>query len=338
MTINIALETNNCIILGCDSYSSVTEYAYFPFRSNSDYARDGNGEIIRDANGSFLVPCANLVAMPTSVMGGAKKMFCIYEDEESCVAAVTSGLATINGITISEHARRFYTKNKDNKTKYSSTLDVAHSFQAHMLSEWRLQFGAEPDGSRSELLLDFIIAGYCKNDAHGAVYKIGLHDNLLQPTFSCNPPSGITWAGQANYIERLLRGHDATLHEAINKSYISSLENQRKETIARINQTLKDNNFTLPEAISIQVDEDKPMQLPWDAGYADIDYGNMPTQYAIDLVEMLVNTQSGMQRFARGIPTVGGRTHIGVLTRGEPFRLLNPPELQHRHTGYGDDY
>jgi hypothetical protein len=63
----------------------------------------------------------------------------------------------------------------------------------------------------------------------------------------------------------------------------------------------------------------------------------LPLQEAITFVAFLVNLQSGKSRFARGVATVGGRTHIGIITKGKDFRLLDEPELKHRHTGFGDD-
>jgi hypothetical protein len=62
----------------------------------------------------------------------------------------------------------------------------------------------------------------------------------------------------------------------------------------------------------------------------------MPIQEAINFVAFLVNLQAGKDRFARGVPTVGGRVHVGVV-RKEGFELLNEPKLTHRYTGFGDD-
>ena len=45
-----------------------------------------------------------------------------------------------------------------------------------------------------------------------------------------------------------------------------------------------------------------------------IDYANLPHQEAINFVSFLVLLQDGRARFGRGVPTVGGRTHIGIIT------------------------
>jgi hypothetical protein len=47
-----------------------------------------------------------------------------------------------------------------------------------------------------------------------------------------------------------------------------------------------------------------------------------------------VGLQSGKSKFAVGVPTVGGRTHVGVITRHEGFRMLSEPELRHRPVGF----
>ena len=56
----------------------------------------------------------------------------------------------------------------------------------------------------------------------------------------------------------------------------------------------------------------------------------------IDFVSWLVMIQSGKAKFAIGLPTVGGRTHIGVITKNE-FKLLGELDLEHRFTGFEHD-
>ena len=64
---------------------------------------------------------------------------------------------------------------------------------------------------------------------------------------------------------------------------------------------------------------------------------NLPLQDAIDFAAFLVNMQSGRSKFVPGVATVGGRTHIGVITKGNGFKMLNELELSHRNTGFTYD-
>jgi hypothetical protein len=66
----------------------------------------------------------------------------------------------------------------------------------------------------------------------------------------------------------------------------------------------------------------------------DIANGNLPLQDAVDLASFLVGLQSGKSKFAMGVPRAGGRTHVGVVTRYEGFRMLGEPELRHTHVGF----
>ena len=85
-------------------------------------------------------------------------------------------------------------------------------------------------------------------------------------------------------------------------------------------------NIELPAAPEITIQ--------WDRYRCNIACGNLPLQDAVDLAAFLVNLQSGMSKFAIGVPTVGGRTHVGVVTRHEGFRMLGEPELRHTHVGF----
>lgn len=93
----------------------------------------------------------------------------------------------------------------------------------------------------------------------------------------------------------------------------------------------------LPDDVDTVLPSKLEVSLPWDKVKVGFDYGNLPLQSAVDFVAFLVNLQSGKSRFAPGVATVGGRTQVSVVSKVEGFRILNEPELQHRHTGFGDD-
>jgi len=80
------------------------------------------------------------------------------------------------------------------------------------------------------------------------------------------------------------------------------------------------------------------LTLPWDDGKLPITYGSLPTQDAVRFVSFLVNLQSGRSKFAYGVATVGGRTHIGVVTKAQGFSALEEPQLKHLDKGFGDDF
>jgi hypothetical protein len=338
VTINIALATYGGIILGCDSLSSRTDQAIFPFK-DCELAKDAKSNPILDEEGRPLIifDQSKIKHVVRTVFGGVSKMFCLYKDDDTCVAAVTSGMATVGGVTIAEQAKRFVRKNKNNS--FNSVEAVASEFLKFMRSLWEQEFAEVPEEQRHYLpALNFIVAGYGYSDTYGMVFELKVGNNKIEERFPDDDHVGLCWAGMSDYVDRLVKGIDSQIVYSANKQIAEALDSQRKETLRDITKALQDAGITLPEGLELNVTESTPPGIPWDVGQANIDYGNLSTQYAVDLVELLVNTQSGMQRFAVEIPTVGGRTHIGVLKRGEPFQLLNDSPLHHKHIGYSDEF
>lgn len=339
MTINIALATADCIVLGCDSLSSVVRTVLFPYMHGAEPALAPDGSYMTDSDGNLLVPLRAdaFRTVATEVFSGVSKMFCLYEDEtkETCVGAVTAGLALLEGATIAELAKRFRRRTREDKLDLRTVEHVARAFTDFIAEAWERDQAAVPVEVRSTV--QFLIAGYGKDDAHGKIYRSDIGASLLEEQFDEAPYTGLSWAGQADYVERLVRGVDSQLKSAVSRELSKAMAKQREMTIEDLSAALVRSKVDLPDNLQLEITEHQPSTLPWDRYRADIDYSNLSTQYAIHLAEMLVNTQSGMQRFARGIPTVGGRTHIGVIKQGEGLQLLNAPALEHKHTGYGDE-
>lgn len=340
MTINIALCTYDGIVLGCDSLSSITEYVLQPFKDGGLILGDNGMPVVDDAgNLSLKFKFDDTRQLATTVFGGVSKMFCLYEDDDTSVAAVTAGLAILGGITVAEQAKRFRRKIKADGTAFNNVADVANKFKDFMYQLWSDDFkkSGTPEPQYFPTV-QFIVAGYGKDEDHGKILRIDLSENSVVEQFDEDDHTGVCWGGTADYVERLLRGADGVLKHKVNRELIKAMKQQRESTIADLSKAITDAGVVLPHGLDVQVREEQPPTLPWDSVGADIDYGNLSTQYAVDFVELLVNIQSGMQRFARGIPVVGGRTHIGVLKRGERFEMLNEPKLQHKHTGYADEF
>lgn len=341
MTINVAVVTYDGIILGCDSLSSMVEGVLMPYRGRGTFVLDDNSQPIVDDDGHWLVKFkpGDTEQLVTTVFGGVSKMFCLYEDDDTSVAAVTSGLATLAGVTIAEQAKRFRRRLKTEGATFESVGEVALKFQEYIQSIWLQdrEKAALPESLFPDL--QFIVAGHGKADLYGKVFRVNASDRGPPiEQFQDDDHVGICWGGTADYVERLLRGADGVLMLRVTRELARAMRQQRESTLNDISMALTQAGVQLPDDLDVQVREEQQPTLPWDSVVADIDFGNLSTQYAVEFVELLVNIQSGMQRFARGIPVVGGRTHIGVLKRGERFDMLNEPTLLHKHTGYSDDF
>ena len=169
MTINVVVATYHGVVLGCDSLSSIVERAFFPFRHNAVVERDAQGNVIRDADGNLVIPYHEdqLVNTATNVVSGVQKMFLLHESPdtnnvEASVAAMTSGLATLNGIVIAEVAQRFKKRCVQRDGGYRTTELVVNDFLDFVRPLWEVQvdYANTPEESRPGLSdLNFLLAG-----------------------------------------------------------------------------------------------------------------------------------------------------------------------------------
>lgn len=339
MTINIALATSEGLVLGCDSIASSVQYVVDPFELHQ--AEDQRGNPLADEEGHPLVSLdlSSIRPVVTNAWGGVTKLFQIHQGSAS-VAAVTAGVARLNNRTMKSYAEEFLGIQENSVKPYVHIQDISAAFLQFVREQFlaHYQDSLLPEDYWSGP--NFLVGGYGASDELPSVYRLDIKANRVYEHFR-EGDFGVTWDGQADSVERLIRGYDSTLKEAI--------ENHLKLMIDENYQHMTDAMAKILEDVLAQLDTDLPsavntvlplkldVVLPWDDMETEFDYGNLPLQSAIDFVAFLVNLQSGMSRFAPGVATVGGRTHIAVVTKGGGFRMLNEPDLQHRHTGFGDD-
>ena len=89
----------------------------------------------------------------------------------------------------------------------------------------------------------------------------------------------------------------------------------------------------MPAGVNMTLPAPTPPSLSWNQNRMRIGYPNFPTQEAINFVGYLINAQSGRAKFSRGVGTVGGFHHVGVVTR-RGYEAIKEPELKHPFTGF----
>lgn len=347
MTVNVVVATYHGVVLGCDSLSSIVERAYFPFRTPDALARDEDGNLMRDRQGRLLLAFSdeNLQETPTNIMGGVQKMFLLYEDSdandiECSIAATTSGLGTLNGVVIAELAERFRRKVALLCPDKTRAENVVNAFIDFLRPQWEQQVNYEStDEAAREYLSDlqFLISGYGSNDEYIKVYRVSISRREAQEMFPNTPHCSAAWAGQSNTIASLVNGVHPSTQWAVGRTIADALQSQRESVVRSVLEQLRAQEVEIPEPFEATIEEQLPGNLPWNEGAPLIDWANLPVQSAVDLASTLVNAESAIQKFAMGIPMVGGRTRIGLMRRGAPFAFLNEPQIIHEHVGYNHD-
>lgn len=341
MTINVALVTNEALILGCDSIASTTRYYLDPAKI---MLRDDQGNGITDADGKWQArfEYSDLSEIVTNAWGGVQKMFMLCggnQNDHTTVAAVTSGLATLLDRTMNNFAGEFRNRMEMRAPRCTSVQQVVDEFLAFMGGKYDEEFNNPAEIVELRPDIEFLVGGYGLNDALPSLFRVKLKDKSKALIYSPDgDKTGLAWAGQANTVQRILRGYDAYLAWQLGEKLTNLYSSMSEATLRIVREILQALNAQMPEGIDSDLPDKPDLEGIFKSHRLDIDYQNMPLQDAVDFVAYLVNLESGKNKFVRGIPTVGGRTHVGIMTRGEGFRFLNPPTLTHKSTGFASDF
>ena len=343
MTINVALVTSEVVVLGCDSIASSTRPYLDPLRFID---KDEQENFLQDANGKMVArfTFGDLEQVVTDAWGGVTKMFRLCSDANP-VAGVTSGLAQLGRRNIFAIASEFARIRPD--APYATVDAVVNAFVRYMGAIYDQHYaGSElPPALRDDV--EFLVGGFGPNDHFPSLYRVNLVNQPGQQIRKVygegegfGGRTGISWAGQSDGVERLLFGYDQPVRTMVEREIAAGVDRLHKSmsgAVVRIlAETLAALKTALPEGVNTELPPKEELKLEWDSLRLSIDFANLPLQDAVDLVAYLVNLQSGKSKFVRGVPTVGGRTHIGIIDKNG-FKMLNEPDLVHRNTGYARD-
>lgn len=341
MTINIALVTNEALVFGCDSIASTVGHMVDPF--SLTWQKDAAGNYQKDASGNPLVALemSKIEPVVTNAWGGVTKMFCLHEGKTP-VVAVTAGMAKFrDGRTIKSLAEEFAEKQRGRAKPFVRVEAVANEFLRFFHRAYSRHYLGSAVLPQYRDELNFLIGGYGRDDAFPSLYRIKVRENTINEDWA-KGKSGLSWEGQSDGVERLIRGYDGNLRGAV-ESYLQQAfadhHQQMTDAVARIvNDVLAKLGAAMPAGVDTSLPGSAQLTLPWDNAKLWVTYASLPVQDAVRLVSFLVNLQSGRSKFAYGVATVGGRTHIGVVTKTEGFKMLDEPILKHTDRGFGDDF
>jgi|SRR5215813_2075009 len=338
MTINVVLVTNEAVVLGCDSTASRGDYYIDPFRIGLDL--DPSGKPVVDADGRFSLKFKfdDMEHITTDAWVGVTKMFPL-SDKNSHVAAVTSGPAAMNQRTMSSLASEYRAeRNKQKAANQKRTVKgIAEEFLALVRREYDEHYRSSAVPPPLRQGPEFLIGGFGQNDNFPCAFRVRVTENDVHEDFA-NGNAGLSWNAQSDAVERIVRGYDRKLRSDIEQSFDEALKTYQGEMnnamLRIIDAVLTGLNATMPPGVDTTLPSQVTVSPPWDKLQTYVPYAALPLQEAVNFVGYLIMLQVGKSRFAPGVATVGGRTHIGVITRDEGYRQLNEPALTHHYIGF----
>jgi hypothetical protein len=338
MTINIVLLTSDAVVFGCDSLSSANRPVIDPFSKGINPALDASGSPILDDAGNHVYSLRpeNVSWLVTDVFGGVNKMFPLYHNGETTVAAVTNGLAELEGKPIAEIVRRYHSERCGQQPAFNRVEDVAADFCAYVVQAYQQHLTATGTVQQYATDLNFLVAGLGADDAHPSVYRLSAKANVCSPQF-VGGNYGIAWGGIARHVERLLMGFDSHLKRRVEETFQRDVHAYQTSVVTSVMEAVNQAGLTLPPSLALNIPPVPVVNPGWTDFETPVNFRSLPPQYAVDLVSFLVTAEAGMERFANGIATVGGRTHVGYIRAGKALEMLNEPTVTHTLTGFSDD-
>lgn len=217
--------------------------------------------------------------------------------EHQYVGAVTYGLAGIGLRTAYSFLPEFETE-LQNQPKMS-IRDFSDRLSHFFMDQWNaVQPPPPPPASNLPLpTITFVVGGFNDGDPYGEVYLINIPTSP-DPINQYETPTtfGITWGGQREIVDRLIRGYDERVIGIVQQMF--PLNPQQA-------QLLRSNLGPLNMPIPIQF---------------------LALQDCIDLAIFFIRSTIEAQRLTMGLRVCGGTIDIAIITRREGFRFIQQKE------------
>lgn len=169
--------------------------------------------------------------------------------------------------------------------------DYANELSAFFLAQWNARMPSPPPGV-PQMDMAFLVGGYDENDAYGRVFECFVPSNPTpRETLPGAGVFGLTWGGQREYIDRLLRGFDDGL-PVLTQQFLQLPDAKRDELKQHLTNSL---NSPIP-------------------------YQFLPLQDCVDLSVFLIRTTMKLQTWLIGVRGVGGAIDVATITRTEGFQ------------------
>jgi len=196
-----------------------------------------------------------------------------FSDPNCAVGVVTYGLAALGLRPAHSFIPEFEKKLKEENEGRLSVKTFADKLSVFFMDQWKSEMPEDYNGPS----MTFVVAGYDEGAAYGSIYLI----EKPQEQHVNDGSFGITWGGQREFVDRLLRGYDGRLKEFLISQDIEI-------------EGLDDFLFNLQ------------MKIPLEA---------MPLQDCVDLAIFFVRTTIDAQNLTLGIRGCGGHIDVATITR-----------------------
>jgi hypothetical protein len=220
-------------------------------------------------------------------------------DKQEYIGVVTYGLGAI-GQQEPRTAHSFLPE-LDNAlpTKRMSVEGFTGELSEFFLRQWQATMPEDWGGPD----ITFLVGGYDEGDVYGKVFQINIPSHPEPIEWNAGAQFGVTWGGQLEYINRLVKGFDPELPSIV-QGYLKLSEEQRREIEQHLERELS----------------------------SRIPYQFLPLQDCVDLSVFLIRTTIELQAWIIGVRGVGGAIDVATITRTDGFKPIRRKTIVARNT------
>lgn len=220
----------------------------------------------------------------------ATKLLSFSEPNQS-VGAVTYGLAAIGMRTAHSFLPEFEAELPADRL---ATEQFAERLRDFFAAQWKSAMPANYTGPN----MTFVVGGFDDGQPYGRVFEFGIPGvpAIVEHQAGKDPGGqemfGLTWGGQRDFVDRILRGYDHRLPELVAKAL-----GLKKQGLAQLEQALQ------------------PLQMP-------MPIQAMALQDCVNAALFFVGTTIAAQELTMGLRGCGGPIDVAVITRREGLRFV----------------
>ncbi len=324
VTTLVALSTKDALVMGCDSLATVTQALVDPYKLVEFFDGNNSWQLKLGADGKPTLTDWYKIyeksqMIPYSHMTHMSKLFSL---SPLLMAVMTSGITSIGQRTIKSLIIEFRSR-KSIKNIGNGDFTVKNIGSRLLRLLWKHYCISYPKEETSKPILELIIGGYDSDKPIPSIYRIKVNENKLFDTID---DFGIVFGGEMEEIQRIVFGTDfmnqlniMTRFNVLLGKYHNLLEQYLKNEKVRV-------TLPVPSQYANELDV---FSDGWNLTGFNANWGDFSEQNAIECVDFFLNIMIKSQQFSSRMPTVGGETHIALITKAHGFKFVSREELSH---------
>ena len=336
MTTLVAMLTKDALVMGADSLGTQSASFVDPFDLSEYFDPDDDYNLRMGPDGEPLLKSFHYLwdrtrEVPVNHMTHVDKLF-----DLGSAGVMLTGLASIGNSTIKRLISNFREKNGLFVRQTITSTEFRVEKTAQQLLEYLKQPYLElyPE-EYSRPIIQMFVGGFDRSSEAPQAYWVLLPQLEVVRTSGPGPEGfGPVVGGEVTELQRIGNGTDDNNKQAIETRYVALLSRFAEE-VAEVNDadvSLPDiEEYTKKFSMFGPIDPDDPDgAMPWSLEKFAANWAEFSEQNAIDCVSFFIDIMIKGQQFKSGMPTVGGKVKIALITKEDGFRFVSEDTYSHQ--------